>query len=318
MRLELLDFKGREQRTLVLGSNGINAQSKFSISDGFNLYLRLKASSRPESFKTYTRRNQRYLIESLGDIQLEELSPIDGANFRDHLISKELSSASIRRVFSTIKAVVNLCISEHGLTTTNPFKGVYIPDVGIVNKRRPIPLEAIRKIQDECRGIDDDQRWLIALISDTGMRLAEGAGLLRSDFIEQDSILCVNIKPHPWRSLKTKRSARVIPLVGSAKWAAERILAQRASSQFAFANYNNGQRTNANSASATLNKWLKSKIGKEYTIHSFRHSIRDRLRAVECPSHVIDQIGGWLTHGVGHAYGTGYSTLALQKWLLMT
>ena len=124
MRLELLDFKGREQRTLVLGSNGINAQSKFSISDGFNLYLRLKASSRPESFKTYTRRNQRYLIESLGDIQLEELSPIDGANFRDHLISKELSSASIRRVFSTIKAVVNLCISEHGLTITNPFKGV--------------------------------------------------------------------------------------------------------------------------------------------------------------------------------------------------
>ena len=32
--------------------------------------------------------------------------------------------------------------------------------------------------------------------------------------------------------------------------------------------------------------------------HSFRHSMRDRLRAVECPSDIIDQIGGWLTSGV--------------------
>ncbi len=155
----------------------------------------------------------------------------------------------------------------------------------------------------------------MALIADTGMRLAEGAGLLRSDFIEQDGVLCVNIRPHPWRSLKTASSARLIPLVGSAKWAAERILAQPTGSQFAFPNYNDGQRTNANSASATLNKWLKTKIGKVYTIHSFRHSMRDRLRAVECPSDVIDQMGGWLTQGVGNSYGKGYPLAVIQKWI---
>ena len=83
---------------------------------------------------------------------------------------------------------------------------------------------------------------------------------------------------HPWRSLKTASSARVIPLVGSSKWAAGRILAHPDSSEFAFPNYNDGERTNANSASAALNKWLKTKIGREYTIHSFRHSMRDRLR----------------------------------------
>jgi integrase len=147
------------------------------------------------------------------------------------------------------------------------------------------------------------------------MRLAEGAGLLRSDFIEQDGILCVNIRPHPWRSLKTASSERVIPLVGSAKWAAERILSQPDGSEFAFPNYNDGQRTNANSASAALNKWLKVKIGGGYTIHSFRHSMRDRLRVVECPSDIIDQIGGWLTHGVGYAYGTGHTIVVLQRWM---
>jgi integrase len=136
--------------------------------------------------------------------------------------------------------------------------------------------------------------------------------------VEQDGILCVNIRPHPWRSLKTSSSERLVPLVGSSKWAAERILAQSTESRFAFPNYNDGQRTNANSASAALNKWLKSKIGRGYTIHSFRHSMRDRLRAVECPSEIIDQIGGWLTHGVGNSYGNGYPPDILAAWLRKT
>jgi integrase len=104
-------------------------------------------------------------------------------------------------------------------------------------------------------------------------------------------------------------------LVGSSKWAAEQILALPDDNKFAFPRYNDGQRTNANSASAALNKWLKTKIGEGYTIHSFRHSMRDRLRAVECPSDVIDQIGGWLTQGVGNAYGLGFSNTQLYRHL---
>ena len=36
--------------------------------------------------------------------------------------------------------------------------------------------------------------------------------------------------------------------------------------------------------------------------------MRDRLRAVECPMDMIDQIGGWRSvGGVGASYGEGYS-----------
>ena len=178
-----------------------------------------------------------------------------------------------------------------------------------------VQTDDISKVQQECYKADDEKRWLIALIADTGIRLGEGAGLLRSDFVEQDGILCVNIRPHPWRSLKTSSSERLVPLVGSSKWAAERILVQSIESRFAFPKYNDGKRTNANSASAALNKWLKLKIGRGYTIHSFRHSMRDRLRAVECPSEIIDQIGGWLTYGVGNSYGKGYDYRILNKWM---
>ena len=42
---------------------------------------------------------------------------------------------------------------------------------------------------------------------------------------------------------------------------------------------------------------------------------KDRLRAVECPADVIDQIGGWSRKGVGESYGRGYQVEQLHRWL---
>ena len=47
------------------------------------------------------------------------------------------------------------------------------------------------------------------------------------------------------------------------------------------------------------------------------HSMRDRLRAVECPSDIIDQIGGWSSSSVGESYGKGYELTILSKWMKM-
>ena len=61
----------------------------------------------------------------------------------------------------------------------------------------------------------------------------------------------------------------------------------------------------ANSASGRLNKRLHQYVPENCVIHSFRHSSRDRLRAVEFPSDIVDAIGGWKTSGIGHGYGNG-------------
>ena len=286
-----------------------------SLKAAVAVYLRLKGNHRPTTFEAAVRRSCGYLIDCCGMKHLDEYVRSDATKFRDYLFAKGLNGASVARVFGTVRAVINLALSEFGLSIVNPFSNVYFDQSQGVKKRIPVKPEDIKKGQADCYKADDEKRWLIAPIADTGIRLGEGAGLLRSDCVEQDGILCVNIRPHPWRSLKTASSERVLPLVGSSKWAAERILAQSTDSLFAFPNYNDGKRTNANSASAALNKWLKSKIGQGYTIHSFRHSMRDRLRAVECPSEVIDQIGGWLTHGVGNSYGNGYPEPILLQWL---
>jgi hypothetical protein len=51
-------------------------------------------------------------------------------------------------------------------------------------------------------------------------------------------------------------------------------------------------------------------------MHSFRHSLRDRLRAVQCPTEMIDQIGGWSKTSVGEGYGKGYEVGQLKTHLL--
>jgi hypothetical protein len=43
--------------------------------------------------------------------------------------------------------------------------------------------------------------------------------------------------------------------------------------------------------------------------------MRGRLRAVECPSDVIDQIGGWATEGAGQGYGNGHDLKVCAKWM---
>ena len=50
-------------------------------------------------------------------------------------------------------------------------------------------------------------------------------------------------------------------------------------------------------------------------IHGFRHSFRDRLRAVSAPIDMIDQLAGWSLQSVGQGYGDGYSINAVCEIL---
>lgn len=286
------------------------------LSESVSIYLRMKGRGRPVTFHRAAERACGYVIDACGDRHLEAYTKADANAFRDALIERGLTGSSITRVFGTVRAVVNFAISEQGLSLQNPFNGVYYDRAAGVSDRHPIPSAGLLAVQADCRRIDDDMRWLVAMVSDTGMRLAEVAGLLREDICEdEDGSMFVRVRPHPWRRLKNKGSERIVPLEGVSRWAALQVLLQVDQSRFAFPRYNKSDTTNANSASAALNKWLKGYVPEKCTMHSFRHAMRDRLRAVECPADIVDQIGGWQTDGVGHAYGTGYPLEVLRKWL---
>ena len=287
-----------------------------SLSDALNSYF----ESRPSKSKLFydsTARHISYLIEATADKPIKYFTTIDATTFRNWLKAKGLANASIKKAFACIKAIFNLAIQEHGLAIENPFSNIHLPSpTEDAKKRNPISTMDLKLIQTECIKIDDDLRWLIALISDTGMRLAEAAGLKINDLILDDEIPHVIIQPHSHRPLKTRSSERLIPLIGASLWAAQKIK-QNVTGDFCFQRYTNNDKTNANSASAALNKWIKVLTNnKENTIHGFRHSLRDRLRAADIGIELIDEIGGWSRKSVGAQYGNGYMLEKKQEALL--
>jgi len=286
-----------------------------TLLDALDVYLEQKGKGKAKSFRQSAERACGYVIENCSNKPLAGYTRQDALIFRDWLVARGLTGSSVTRNFSYVKAVINFALSEFALDIRNPFVGVYYDRSKGVVTRKPIPLNDLRHVQRECMQIDDDIRWLVALVSDTGMRLAEASGLSLNDFNLQTDIPFVEVRPHPWRSLKTSASSRVIPIFGTALWAAQRILQTVETTPHAFPRYNLGSRTSSNSASAAINKWLKNYVPEGCTMHSFRHSMRDRLRAVQCPADIADQIGGWATDGVGQGYGSGYPIEVLGDWV---
>jgi len=311
LRMEMI--YSRELGLKVLQETKTPNSNHFSLSDALELYHRLKGKGKTQLFYDVSNRSIHYLAECLEHDNLSDLEISDAGRFRDYLFARGMSSSSVKRVFSSVKSIVNLAIREQGLTVTNVFSGTFIPDDGAKQQRNPIPTGALQRVQLDCQNLDDEARWLISLISDTGMRLSEACGLLTSDSHFDTAIPFVDINEHPWRRLKTASSQRQIPLIGFSLWAAKRVASS--ASGFAFPRYCNDQKCNSNSASAALNKWLKPRVPNGCVIHSFRHSLRDRLRAVECPADIIDAIGGWTTRGIGHKYGTGYDLGVKHRWM---
>ena len=286
-----------------------------TLSDAAALYLRLKGSGKSDTFKRSIERATEYLREAVGEKTAFAYTRADANAFRDWLLARGMAGSSLKRVIGMLRTMFNCVASELAVDFRNPFAGVIFDATAGVEDRQPIPLPAIRRIQTACHEMDDDLRWLIAIISDSGLRLAEAAGLARSDIVLKHPVPHLKIVPHPWRSLKSASSKRAVPLVGSAKWAAERIMETPSGSPYAFPRYVRDGCTNANSASAALNKWQSSILPAGYTIHGYRHALRDRLRSVSCPSDIVDQIGGWTTPGVEQGYGNGYPLEVMEKWM---
>lgn len=299
----------------LLLSHCAEQQSIPIFSEAYSTYLTMKGQNKSKSFHQSCDRAVNQFIKHAGDKPLDRYARVDANGLRDKLLKQGLAPQSVKRMFSVLRTIFNLAINEHTLPCQNIFNRIEFGVITKTQKRLPVPDTNIRSIQAECRLIDNSNRWLIALISDTGMRLSEALGLTVHDIVLNNDTPHINLIEHSWRPLKTASSVRKIPLVGASLWAAERII-NKSSGDKAFPQYTTNTECKGNSASAALNKWLRPHLPKHCVIHSFRHSLRDRLRAVQCPSDIIDAIGGWSGNkSVGQGYGQGYPLSVLSEWM---
>ena len=163
---------------MLVSKPPVNSNSNAPLlSEALSTYLRLKGEGKDKIFIRGANRNIKYVIELLGDLPIDEYSSKDASKFRDYLLDRGLLISSVKIYSHLSVQSFNLSITTEGISCINAFSKTYMPEDNNVEIRKPIPTKDIKNIQSLCREYDDDLRWLIALLSDTGMRLGEGVGL---------------------------------------------------------------------------------------------------------------------------------------------
>ena len=243
-------------------------------------------------------------ISLAGDRDVGEYTREDAKLFVRYLEMRGNKTATIRRRINSLSAILNYAYAELDLDKRNPFSRLIIKGEGDDSfKRGVFTDDQLKQGYVKSLASGSQVKLLMPLLGETGCRLAEIVGLSLEDIdLENDLI---HIRPNPARRLKTRNSQRTLPLVGYAKAAMEEAI-KWSDGDWLFPRYIKDEKCYATHASNSLNKWLKKDFDG-LTAHCLRHTFRDRLRAVECPLDMIDQIGGWRSvSSIGNSYGQGY------------
>jgi len=239
-------------------------------------------------------------ISLAGDRDVSLYSREDAKLLIHHLELKGNKTTTIRRRINSLSAILNYAYSELDLDNRNPFTRLFIRNEGHdVFKRGTLSKKQLKAGYDKALASGSTVKLLMPLLGETGCRLSEIVGL-RVEDIDMENEL-IHIRANAARRLKTRGSERTLPLIGYARLAMLQALSQ-ANEEWLYPSYMKTGKSDAYSASASINKWLKRDFDG-LTAHCLRHTMRDRLRAVECPMDMIDQIGGWrsvATIGVGY------------------
>ena len=238
----------------------------------------------------------------------------DSKLFVNHLQLKGNKSATIRRRINSLSAILNYAYAELDLDKRNPFTRLIIRNEGQdASKRGTFTSEQLKQGYEKAIASGSNVKLLIPLLGETGCRLAEIVGLELQDIDMQNDL--IHIRPNSIRRLKTRNSERTLPLMGYAKVAMQLALKQ-ADDRHLYPRFLKEGTCRATHASNALGKWLKKDFDG-LTAHCLRHTFRDRLRAVECPLELLDQVGGWTSIGtIGSKYGQGYDLDAIREQLI--
>ncbi len=106
----------------------VRQQTAPLLSEAVTQYLQLKGIGKAKTCNQAALRNAGVVIDQLGGRPLCDYSTVDAGKLRDALIDRGLSVLPDRRIFTTLKAVINLAIAEHGLEIRNAFSAIYMPE----------------------------------------------------------------------------------------------------------------------------------------------------------------------------------------------
>jgi|TARA_B110000240_G_scaffold178111_1_gene207274 integrase len=291
-------------------------------SDYVESYVHLKDRQNDKRFVLTAERAIACLLEFLPDKPPGEYTRAEVRTLiKLHTDKKAVKTATLHRHLTILRAMFNKVAKERELKEDmlHPFTDFEVPHL------REDAVDRIDFTTDELnilrQGISARKRQiesLIHLMLDTGLRVKECCGLKVGDIVVDADVAYLKVLKNPFRRLKTASSKRFIPLIGVALEAVKLEIENKESGDWLFPIYIDEAKesTKNTAASAAANKRIRSILGQDApTCHSFRHTFTSRLRNVECPKDIRDELGGWAS-SVSDRYGSPADIKIKQSYLL--
>lgn len=308
----LIKTKNRNEIEAVLG--GVD-RPEIKLSNCCNLYWDLtvdrlvnKSENQIRKWKNPRKLAMNDFIKVVGDKFLHQITRKDIIDFRSYLSEKikaGLKSNTANKKLMHVKDVLKVVSinNEIDLEVSTLFIETFFKKTS--NSRPPFEASYVQNILlPNLSSLNERDRNVLMAMADTGMRTVEVFGLRSDDIFLDSDIPHIWIRSREGYSLKTPHSERKIPLVGSAL--------------IAFQIFPNGfeHLGHPDTFSNIVNKYLKKnnlRPTPQHSAYSLRHTFKDRLRDVEAPEEIIDELMGHKKKGI--PYGRGHKLETKYKWM---
>jgi integrase len=259
------------------------------------------------------RRALENFTEAIGDKEITEITRKDVLKFQEWWLRRVtqdgLKPDGANKNFRHVKDILDRVFIALDITPAVDIDTLFakIKLKSGANSRRSYEAEYIERVllnSDALDGLNDEARALVYFMADTGARVVEITGLMPEDIHLNAPIPYIHIRSNERGGLKTQQSERQIPLVGAALHAAK--MYPEGLSRYA----------NADSVSTAINKYLRENDlnpDSGQSLYSLRHTFKDRLRDIQAPEEVIDNLMGHKSRGP--KYGRGHILETKLEWL---
>jgi len=258
------------------------------LSMALSRYYKLRNNADDIKIRISLERSVKGLIEICGDKPIDEYSRIDSDDYLNHFVKSNKISAG-RKNQSNLINIFKLLYSNLYISNSNPFLNFKWPDYK--HKTRKIFSDnELKLIFNFCKEKNDFVSIIIALMFDTGCLLSEIIGLFNDDIFLSSHQNYLVIRSNYLRKIKKRFSKRVVPLVGISLWAAKKIKLKGPTKNI-FSDFLSKGTNKIYILEYSINKLLKS-LTNGKTSYSFRLTLINRLKNINCPEEVILEILG--------------------------
>jgi len=193
---------------------GLPEKDNPTIEQFYERWIKAKEKAlKPSSYASYVHTFKKHILPEFGDVCLDDIKPLDVQEFVDGLSDKQLSPATVGRVYRYLRSCLRQA-QAWDVTSNNPCRKIILPrsDNGELDFLEP---DEVKRLLGEAR---DPRRVMFALLAMSGLRVGEALGLAWKHINFEQYAIIVERAFDYWGGIqepKTPSSRRAVPLLPS-------------------------------------------------------------------------------------------------------